>query len=133
MATRRGLLGGIIAVVISGAPASAQPGSSPLAAPEVIPGQFIVELKPAVGPDAVIREHGLAPFFRYGIIPGFAAKMPKGLANRLAADPRVRVVSPDLVVRAFNRPLRSRRGGAAARVDGSRCPDPLPAMPVLMP
>jgi subtilisin family serine protease len=109
MMTRTRCLAAIAAAVLWVVPVSAQPAPGPASAPEIVPDQFIVELNPAIGPDAVIRDHGLVPVFKYGIIRGFAAKMPRGLARRVAADPRVHAVSPDLVVRTFVRPGRSRR------------------------
>ncbi|MFQ5894264.1 MAG: S8 family serine peptidase [Nitrospinota bacterium] len=67
----------------------------------MIPGQYIVELKRGVGRDAFINARGLAAFRRYTIINGFAARMSQQAADRLAANPRVLSVTPDLVVHAF--------------------------------
>jgi len=70
-------------------PADAQQpiGPSPLPAPpgvpEVIPGQFIVELRPGVESDAVINARGVALFHRYTLINGFAARMSQEAAARL--------------------------------------------------
>ncbi len=113
MKAGRILLGGVAAVllVIASAvsPANAQEllGPTPLPPPpgklEVIPGQYIVELKKGVGRDAFINEHRVAAFRRYSIINGFAARMSQHAADRLAANAQVRLVTPDLVVHAFPR------------------------------
>lgn len=109
----------ILLLALGGGPAAAQQliGPRPLppapGAPEVIPGQFIVELKAGVDRDAVINAHGLAAIFRYAIINGFAARMSDAAAARLAADPRVQAVSPDLVVHAFPKPSGGPGRGAA--------------------
>jgi subtilisin len=86
--------------------------AQPLAVPrpgggEVITGQFIVELQPAVGRNAFVTGQGLAPSVDYTIINGFTARMSPEQAARLAADPQVRRISPDLVVRALVRPTRA--------------------------
>jgi subtilisin len=81
---------------------------------QVIPGQFIVELKPGVDRDAFIRLHGVGPIFRYNLIHGFAARLPAPLLQRLQADARVAAVSPDLVVSVFDKPAGPRRVAPSA-------------------
>lgn len=106
-----------------------KPLPSPPGKPDVIPGQFIVELKPRVGRDAFIQEHGIAAFHRYGIIHGFAARMSQRAADRLAANVHVRSVSPDLVVHASPKPdsppgkKGGRGGGDGEAPNGGNCPD----------
>ncbi len=99
----------------------------PPGVPEVIPGQFIVELRPGVNRDAFINEHRVAAFHHYTLINGFAARMSQTAADRLAADARVRSVHPDLVVRAFAKPSAPGGGGGNSG-GGSTCPDTSSAM-----
>ena len=103
------------------------PLPTPPGKPEVIPGQYIVELKPWVRRDAFINEHRIAAFYRYGIINGFAARMSQQAADRLAANVRIRSVSPDLVVRASPKPDsppgKKGGGGAGDEPTGGNCPD----------
>ena len=78
-------------------------GSTPLGRglkPEAIPGQYIVELHQASSVDAVLRAHGITPIERWQIINGFLARLADAAVVRLTADPLVRSVKPDLVVRA---------------------------------
>ncbi|MFQ5895137.1 MAG: S8 family serine peptidase [Nitrospinota bacterium] len=102
-----GLAFAVLLLALGASPAGAQelvgpaPLPEPPGEPEVIPGQYIVELKRGVGRDAFINAHRLAAFRRFTLINGFAARMSQRAANRLAADARVRSVSPDLVVHAF--------------------------------
>ena len=113
MKAGRILFGGVSALflfmAIAASPGNAQqllgptPVPPPGFEPEVIPGQYIVELKRGVGRDAFINEHRAAPLHRYELIDGFAARMSQKAAARLAADARVRSVSQDLVVHAFPR------------------------------
>ncbi|HET7875631.1 MAG TPA: S8 family serine peptidase, partial [Methylomirabilota bacterium] len=102
------------------------PGPPP-GQPQAIPGQYIVELHPWADRDAVTHDHGLAPFFRYDIIKGFAVSMSAVAASRLGADSRVRSVSPDVVVHAFAKP-----GGPGGPGD-TTCTVPDSAMPVFVP
>src|SRR4029453_7760997 len=81
---------------------------------QVIPGQFIVELKPGVDRDAFIGLHGIGPIFRYNLIHGFAARLPAPLLQRLQGDARVAAVSPDLVVSGFDKPAGPRRVAPSA-------------------
>jgi subtilisin len=102
-------------------------GPTPLPAPpglpEVITGQFIVELRPGVDRDAFINKHRLAALHRYTLMNGFATRMPQAVADRLAADAKVRSVHPDLVVRAFAKPSGPPGGGGGSGGGGSACPD----------
>jgi subtilisin family serine protease len=88
--------------------------------PEVIPGQYIVELKRGVGRDAFINEHRVAAFRRYTIINGFAARMSQQAADRLASRARVRSVTPDLVVHAFPKPDKPDKGGGGGGGKGGK-------------
>src|ERR671915_453104 len=114
MMRARGVLAGIAGAIFCVAVAAAQPSPRPRPrGVEVIPGQFIVELKPAVGRDVFVRGQGLAPSVDYTIINGFTVRMSPEAAARLAADPLVRRVTPDLVVRAFVRRTRPVHGTPA--------------------
>ncbi|MFQ5962283.1 MAG: S8 family serine peptidase [Candidatus Methylomirabilales bacterium] len=139
MNTGRILLGGVAALlllvgsVVSPAYAQQLLGPTPVPPPgiepEVIPGQYIVELKRAVERDAFINEHRVAAFRRYTIINGFAARMSERAAIRLAANVRIRSVSPDLVVHASPKPDSppgKKGGGGGGDGDeptGGNCPD----------
>lgn len=138
MKAGRILLGGVAALLLLVgtvvSPADAQqllgptPFPPPGIKPEVIPGQYIVELKRGVGRDAFINEHRVAAFRRYSIINGFAARMSQQAADRLAANVRVRAVSPDLVVHASPKPDSppGKRGGGGGddseEPTGGNCP-----------
>lgn len=112
----------VLAVNVAEAQRSA-PGAAP--SPQVIPGQFIVQLQPGASQDAVIRAHGLTPLARWQVINGFVARMSEVAANRLAADPLVKSVSPDLVVRAFAPPPGKGKPGGSTPPP---CPDVSSAM-----
>jgi len=94
--------------------------------PQVIPGQFIVELHPAVPQGAVLSAHGLVAHARWQIVNGFVARMSDAAANRLRSDPFVKSVSPDVVVQAFPKPPGA-GGGGKGKSGGSApppgCPD----------
>ncbi len=125
----------LIGSLVSPAEAQQLIGPTPLprppGKPEVIPGQFIVELKPGVGRDAFIKEHRIAAFYLYGIIygiiHGFAARMSQRAADRLVGNMRVRSVSPDLVVHASPKPDsppgKKGDGGDGKAPNGGNCPD----------
>ncbi len=106
--------------------AIAQPpmDGNPARHPWVIVGQFIVELHPGAAQDAVLQAHGLAPLMRWHIINGFVAQMSDVAANRLAADPLVKSVRPDVVVEAFPKGGTGGGGGGAP----TTCPDGSGAM-----
>jgi len=71
----------------------------------VVPGNYIVELRPGAGPAAVAARHGLAPTFVYGAaINGFAGFVPPGILRRLQADPDVAAIVPDREVAAIGKP-----------------------------
>jgi subtilisin len=109
-------------------PVSALPANTP----EIIPDQYIVELHPGAPIDAVARGLGVAPAVRFRIINGFAARMSHAAATALSRDPRVKRVSPDVVVRAFARPgsppgkTKGGSGGGGGIVPA--CPTPPPAV-----
>jgi hypothetical protein len=87
-----------------------EPGGTsgpPSHAPQIIPGQYIVELHPGASVDAVGRGHGVVPAIRFGIINGFVARMSNAAATALSRDSRVRRVSPDVVVHAIGKPSGS--------------------------
>ncbi|MBM7774680.1 subtilisin family serine protease [Actinokineospora baliensis] len=96
---------GVAVVCLSGVavtPAQAQQGQVH-AAPgaEVVPGQYIVMLKPDQGSaaKAVVNKHGgkIGRVFRYAL-NGFTLTATEEQAKRLAADPRVDRVEADAVV-----------------------------------
>lgn len=133
--TRATALIAIVFVLGLGNPASAQQlldsaaRPAPARQPEVIPDQYIVELHRGASVDAVARAHGVTPLRRYTIINGFVAHMPRALASRLAGDPDVRLVSPDVVVRAFGKPAGSPgkgKGGGGGGGGGTTCPSDSP-------
>jgi subtilisin family serine protease len=77
--------------------------------PQVVPGQYIVELNADASIDTVARRHRLTPRARWRIINGFVARMSDSAASRLAMDPQVKSVAPDLVVEASPSPTATRR------------------------
>ena len=83
--------------------------ASRTAPPQVVPGQFIVELQAGASVDTVVRRHRLALRARWRIINGFAARMSDAAASRLAMDPLVKSVAPDLIVEASPRATTARR------------------------
>jgi hypothetical protein len=126
----------VFTVLVSvGAVAHAQSasGAGSRPQPQVIPGQFIVELHPGHSQDAVIQGHGLTPGQRWDIVNGFVAHMSDVAASRLRADGRVKLVAPDVVITAFPRPP-SGGGGKGGKGGGgvpTTCPSPSTAMSVL--
>jgi subtilisin len=118
-------------------PAMAQPliapgdaAGPPSRSPEIIPDRYIVELHAGAPVDAVARGHGVAPRARFGIINGFVAHMSHAAASALSHDPRVRRVSPDLVVRAYAKPSsppgKNKNSPSAGGGEIPSCPTPLP-------
>ncbi|MBI1734688.1 MAG: S8 family serine peptidase [Candidatus Rokubacteria bacterium] len=105
------VLAALLVVSLGTDVASAQSvvGASRTVPPQVVPGQYIVELQPGAAADTVLRRHRLAPRARWRIINGFAARMPDAAASRLAMDPLVKSVAPDLVVEASPRATTGRR------------------------
>jgi subtilisin len=127
---------GVIGTPLRMGPAYAQqligpaPSPAPPGALEVIPGQFIVELRPEVERDVFIDKHRLAALHRYTLINGFAARMSQAVADRLAADAQVQAVHPDLVVHAFANGFGRPGGGGGSGGGDSACPDPSSAKSV---
>lgn len=110
----RVVIGALLVISTSGIPVQAQQlaGTDSSVAPvEIIPGQFIVQLRAGASQAAVLHAHGIAALRQYTIINGFVAHLSQVAASRLAADPDVVRVSPDLVVRAFARPSEKPGGG----------------------
>ena len=104
-----------------------EPGGSgpPSLTPQIIPDQYIVELHPGAPVDAVGRGHGVAPLVRFGIINGFVARMSHAAATALSRDPRVRRVSPDVVVHAVGKPSSppgKGKGGSGGGGGTTGCP-----------
>jgi len=100
------------------------------AGPEIIPDRYIVELHPGHAVDAVAHGHGVSPTARFRIINGFVAHMSHAAATALSHDPRVRRVSPDVVVRAYAKPPappgKPKSGGGSGGTTQT-CPTPPPA------
>ncbi|MBI3852491.1 MAG: S8 family serine peptidase [Verrucomicrobia bacterium] len=71
-------------------------------APRIIPGQFIVTLKPNVDAGTVAAELGIKPkrLFQHAL-RGFAGNLSDAQVERLQRDPRVSVVEPDEIVQAL--------------------------------
>ena len=127
----------VMLLLLAGAAiADAQPaasvGSRPL--PQIIPGQFIVELHPGESQDALIRAHGLVTSQRWQLVNAFVAHMPEAAANQLRADARVKRVAPDVVITAFPKPPGGGGGKGGGKPGGSvppgPCPDPTAAKSV---
>jgi subtilisin len=109
--------------------------TTPSLQPQIVPDQYIVELRPGVGRDQFLRRHGITPLERWSILHGFVARMSAVAANRFAANPNVLSVSSDIVVTTFAKSVSSgngeRRGEPAARQDASTlasCPVVEPAL-----
>ena len=127
----------LLVVGLTVTPASAQqlpsPGVAALPAntPEIIPDRYIVELHRGAPIDAVAHGHGVAPAVRFRIINGFAARMSHAAATALSRDPRVKRVSPDVVVRAFAKPAsppgKTKGGSPGGGGTSASCPTPPPA------
>jgi hypothetical protein len=94
--------------------AAAQPIVTRAVPPQVVAGQYIVELQDGAPVDAVLRRYRLEPRARWRIVNGFAARMSDGTARRLMVDPLVKSVAPDLVVEASPRPAPRRVPDAMA-------------------
>ena len=105
---------------------------------EIIPDQYIVELHPGASVDAVARGHGAAPAARFRVINGFVARMSHAAAAALSHDPRVRRVSPDVVVRAYAKPPsppgKNKNSGSSGGGDTTAsCPTPILLTPEEVP
>src|SRR5215475_14562601 len=92
------VVGALVALLLFMIPAGARGD------PNEIPEQFIVELKPGVDRDAFLARHRIRARHRYHILRGFAGRLPEALRKRLAADPDVATISPDLIVHTFQGP-----------------------------
>src|SRR5205809_1010426 len=91
----------------------------------VIPGAYIVVLKPTVRGEEVAHQHGLAARHQFKhALNGFAGHIPEGRLNALQNDPRVEFIEQDIEMTALSQtvPTGIRRIGAAvspaARIDG---------------
>jgi subtilisin family serine protease len=91
-------------------PTALSPAPSPDDAPQlatqgtgdVIPGRFIVTIRPDASPVTVADAHGVAPDFVYGhALNGFAGEISASARSGLLADARVVRVEADRVVRAW--------------------------------
>lgn len=72
------------------------------AAPSVVPGRYIVQVKDTAAPGKVIAKHAVAPDFVYkSAVKGFAASIPPGKLKALESDPDVVSIVPDRVVKAI--------------------------------
>src|SRR6187455_695872 len=92
---------------------------------EVIPGDYIVLLKPGNQPADVASAHGLERRHTYSsAVNGFAGSIPDGRLQALQNDPRVESIEPDQTVFPFAQttPTGVRRIGAdrsaVAKIDG---------------
>lgn len=69
------------------------------AQPNIIPGRYIVMLKPGNAPAMVAAAHGLKPDHLYDTaVQGFAGSIPAGRLLALQRDARVQIVEPDRIV-----------------------------------
>ncbi len=85
------------------APAFAQPGPMPESA--VIPGKYIVVLKPGADLVAVAARHAVQPDFVYThALHGFAGTVPDARLARLVKDPDVDYIEPDQVATIVGKP-----------------------------
>lgn len=80
---------------------TAQSDSTPFPEKDIVPGQYIVRLKPTNQPSTFATDFGINTLFTYNkAINGFAAVIPNAIYNRLKKDPRVLNIEPDKIVRA---------------------------------
>src|SRR5690606_5641965 len=76
--------------------------ASAQAAADVIPGRFIVTLRPGAAPGEVAAAHGVRPDFVYAAaLNGFAGGMSDAARSGLLRDARVLLVEPDRRVYAW--------------------------------
>jgi subtilisin family serine protease len=69
---------------------------------DLVPGRFIVTLRPDAAPDAVAAAHGVAPDFIYThALHGFAGEISSAARAGLLADARVVRIEQDRVMRAW--------------------------------
>jgi subtilisin family serine protease len=72
------------------------------AAGDVLPGRFIVTLRPDASPAAVASAHGVSPDFVYHhALNGFAGEISAAARSGLMADARVLRIEPDRVMEAW--------------------------------
>jgi PKD repeat protein len=72
------------------------------AAGDVLPGRFIVTLRPDASPAAVASAHGVSPDFVYHhALNGFAGQISAAARSGLMADARVLRIEPDRVMEAW--------------------------------
>jgi subtilisin len=92
---------------------------------EVIPGRFIVKLKAGADPQAVARDHHLAPTAIYKhALKGFAGPASPGEVAELRKDSRVQNVEPDRLI--F---LTDPRPNANGKPGGGGTPAPAQVIP----
>jgi subtilisin family serine protease len=100
------------AAMISGLAAPALLGQE---AGEIVPGRYIVQLKPGVPAAAAARAHGVAADHVFGrAVNGYAGFIPPGLLARVAADSQVEAIIPDRVMSIQAKPGGG--GGGAGQV-----------------
>lgn len=107
----------LIKLVWSAALSTATVGAAFGAAPEVIPGKYIVMLKPGAAADKVAAAHGLTPDATYtDAINGFAGAVPAGRLAALQKHADVLSVEPDIIVRIADRKEAIVTGGPSDSV-----------------
>jgi subtilisin family serine protease len=87
-------------------PTSPSPDDAPQlsiqGAGDVIPGRFIVTVRPDASPATVADAHGVSPEFVYGhALNGFAGEISAAARSRLLADARVVRIESDRVMQAW--------------------------------
>jgi len=109
-----------VALLFAASALTAQTGLS-----QVIPGDYIVLLKPGNQPADVASAHALERRHTYSYaVNGFAGSIPKGQLHALQNDPRVESIEPDQTVFPFAQTTATgvRRIGAdrsaVAKIDG---------------
>ncbi|MFD7747481.1 S8 family peptidase [Streptomyces sp. NPDC059698] len=94
----------LLIVPLIGAPATASADSGPEGvrveqSTRAVPGQYIVTLEPGLPSDAVLRELGLDPLFRYGnVLHGFAASLTASELEAVRTAPGVLAVEENAEV-----------------------------------
>jgi len=93
----------VVALSIFGTPGAAHAEAAVLAVPgaEVVPDSYVVVLKPGKAVQGLASRYAASVRHTYShALKGFAATMTAQQARRLAADPAVAFVQPDVVHRA---------------------------------
>ncbi len=81
---------------------------------QVIPDQYVVQVRPGLDAAAVATAHGVAVTHQYrAAVNGFGGFVPPGRVNALRADPRVLSVVPNRIVQAIGKP-----GGGGGKPGG---------------